>query len=168
MFSAGYRCQQLRGASDAGEPPAGGEGPLLTPSPQLLAQCSPHWRKSAGSIERVKECFHAADRTQRHAELLQNARTIAMVGASDRPDRASYGVMRFLQQQGYRVIPVNPASPASSPGEYMWRELSQIGEPIDIVDISASPRRSARSSMTRLRWGETVWSNSSRGCGCGC
>ncbi|MGH6658144.1 MAG: CoA-binding protein, partial [Sphingomicrobium sp.] len=42
------------------------------------------------------------------ADLLQNARTIAMVGASDRPDRASYGVMRFLQQQGYRVIPVNP------------------------------------------------------------
>ena len=42
------------------------------------------------------------------AELLQNARTIAMVGASDRPDRPSYGVMKFLQDQGYRVIPVNP------------------------------------------------------------
>ncbi|HEX2624177.1 MAG TPA: CoA-binding protein, partial [Sphingomicrobium sp.] len=37
------------------------------------------------------------------ADLLQNARTIALVGASDRPDRASYGVMKFLQDQGYRV-----------------------------------------------------------------
>ena len=42
------------------------------------------------------------------AELLSNARTIAMVGASDSPDRASYRVMQFLQDQGYRVIPVNP------------------------------------------------------------
>ena len=42
------------------------------------------------------------------AELLQSARVIAMVGASDRPDRPSNGVMKFLQDQGYRVIPVNP------------------------------------------------------------
>ena len=39
------------------------------------------------------------------AELLRTTRTIAMVGASDRPDRPSYGVMRFLQSHGYRVIP---------------------------------------------------------------
>ena len=70
------------------------------------------------------------------ADLLTNARTIAMVGASDRPDRASYGVMRFLQEQGYRVIPVNPRITGEHVhGEYIWRELSQIGEPIDIVDI---------------------------------
>ena len=41
-------------------------------------------------------------------ELLTNARTIAMVGASDRPSRPSYGVMGFLQDHGYRVLPVNP------------------------------------------------------------
>ena len=70
------------------------------------------------------------------ADLLTNARTIALVGASDRPDRASYGVMRFLQDQGYRVIPVNPRITGEHVhGEYVWRELSQIGEPIDIVDI---------------------------------
>ena len=70
------------------------------------------------------------------ADLLQNARTIAMVGASDRPDRASYGVMKFLQDQGYRVIPVNPRITGEHVhGEYIWRELDQIGEPIDIVDI---------------------------------
>ena len=70
------------------------------------------------------------------ADLLQTARTIALVGASDRPDRASYGVMKFLQDQGYRVYPVNPRITGEHVhGEFVWRELSQIGEPIDIVDI---------------------------------
>lgn len=69
-------------------------------------------------------------------ELLASARTIAMVGASDRPGRPSNGVMKFLQDQGYRVIPVNPMITGEHVhGEYVWRELSQIGEPIDIVDI---------------------------------
>ena len=70
------------------------------------------------------------------AELLINARTVAMVGASDRPDRASFGVMRFLQEHGYRVIPVNPRITGEHVhGEFVFRELSQLGDPIDIVDI---------------------------------
>jgi hypothetical protein len=74
------------------------------------------------------------------AELLQGARTIALVGASDRPDRAAHGVMRFLQDHGYRVLPVNPQITGEHVhGEYVWRELSQIGEPIDIVDIFRRP-----------------------------
>ena len=74
------------------------------------------------------------------AELLTNARTIAMVGASDRPDRPSYGVMKFLQGHGYRVIPVNPQITGEHVhGEFVWRELAQIGEPIDIVDIFRRP-----------------------------
>ena len=70
------------------------------------------------------------------SELLTNARTIAMVGASDRPARPSYGVMRALQDHGYRVIPVNPNITGEHlHGEFVWRDLSQIGVPIDIVDI---------------------------------
>jgi predicted CoA-binding protein len=70
------------------------------------------------------------------SELLTNARTIAMIGASDRPDRASYGVMKFMQDHGYRVFPVNPQITGEHVhGEFVWRELAQIGEPIDIVDI---------------------------------
>ena len=70
------------------------------------------------------------------AALLQGARTIAMVGASDNPGRASFGVMEFLQDAGYRVLPVNPRLTGEHVhGEYVWRELAQIGEPIDIVDI---------------------------------
>ena len=73
--------------------------------------------------------------------LLEETRTIALVGASDRPDRPSYGVMRTLQRHGYRVIPVNPQITGEHVhGEYVFRELSQIGEPIDLVDIF---RRSA-------------------------
>ncbi|MDQ3074206.1 MAG: CoA-binding protein [Pseudomonadota bacterium] len=70
------------------------------------------------------------------AHLLQTTRTIALVGASDNPGRASFGVMKFLQNQGYRVIPVNPRITGEHVhGEYVWRELAQIGEPIDLVDI---------------------------------
>ena len=74
------------------------------------------------------------------AELLTNARTITMVGASDRPSRPSYGVMKFLQDHGYRVLPVNPQITGEHVhGEFVWRELAQIGVPIDIVDIFRRP-----------------------------
>jgi predicted CoA-binding protein len=74
------------------------------------------------------------------AELLAGARTIAMVGASDRPDRPSHGVMKFLQSRGYRVIPVNPNITGEHVhGEFVWRELAEIGEPIDVVDIFRRP-----------------------------
>jgi predicted CoA-binding protein len=68
--------------------------------------------------------------------LLEGARTIAMIGASDRPDRPSYGVMAKLQAHGYRVIPVNPQITGEHVhGEFVFRDLSQLGDPIDIVDI---------------------------------
>jgi len=68
--------------------------------------------------------------------LLAETRTIAMIGASDRPDRPSYGVMAYLQSRGYRVLPANPQITGEHVhGEYVWRELAQIGEPIDMVDI---------------------------------
>ena len=74
------------------------------------------------------------------AELLKTARTIGMVGASDRPSRPSYGVMKFLQDWGYRVIPVNPQITGERVhGEFVWRDLGQIGVPIDIVDIFRRP-----------------------------
>lgn len=72
--------------------------------------------------------------------LLDGARTIALVGASDRPDRPSYRVMAMLQEHGYRVIPVNPQITGEHlHGEFVFRELAQIGEPIDIVDIFRRP-----------------------------
>jgi len=70
------------------------------------------------------------------AQLLRETRTVALVGISDRATRPSNGVMRELQDHGYRVFPVNPQITGEHiHGEYVWRELSQIGEPIDLVDI---------------------------------
>ncbi len=74
------------------------------------------------------------------AALLASARTIAVVGASDRPNRPSYGVMQFLYNRGWRVLPVNPRITGERiVGEYVWHDLGQIGEPIDIVDIFRRP-----------------------------
>ena len=93
------------------------------------------------------------------ADLLSGARTIAMVGASDRPDRASHGVMRFLQDWGYRVIPVNPQITGEHiHGEFVWRELAQIGVPIDIVDIFRRPEAAAEAVEQAIFVGaKAVW-----------
>ena len=72
--------------------------------------------------------------------LLTETRTIALIGASDRPDRPSNRVMRSLQTHGYRVIPVNPQITGEHlHGEFVFRDLGQIGEPIDMVDIFRRP-----------------------------
>ncbi len=68
--------------------------------------------------------------------LLEETKTIALVGASDKPARPSYGVMATLQAHGYRVIPVNPQITGEHVhGEFVFRDLSQLGDPIDMVDI---------------------------------
>ena len=93
------------------------------------------------------------------AELLGSVRTIALVGASDRPDRPSYRVMKFLQGHGYRVIPVNPQITGEHVhGEYVWRELSQIGEPIDMVDIFRRPEAAGEAVDEAIKAGaKAVW-----------
>ena len=93
------------------------------------------------------------------ARLLTNARTIAVVGASDRPDRPSYGVMKFLQSWGYRVFPVNPQITGEHVlGEFVWRELAQIGMPIDIVDIFRRPEAAAEAVDQAIFVGaKAVW-----------
>ena len=92
-------------------------------------------------------------------ELLEGAKTIALVGASDNPGRASYGVMRFLQDHGYRVIPVNPRITGEHVhGEFVWRELKQIGEPIDIVDIFRNSEDAAATVDEAIAVGaKAVW-----------
>lgn len=70
------------------------------------------------------------------AQLMKSSRTIAVVGASDRPERASFGVMRFLLERGWRVIPVNPRLAGEEVlGQRVLGSLADVSEPIDIVDI---------------------------------
>ncbi len=93
------------------------------------------------------------------SNLLSEARTIALVGASDNPGRPSFGVMKFLQNQGYRVIPVNPRITGEHiHGEFVWRELAQIGEPIDLVDIFRNSDDAAASVDEAIAVGaKAVW-----------
>ncbi len=69
-------------------------------------------------------------------DILTGARTIAVVGASPRAHRPSHRVMAYLQQQGYRTIPVNPnAAGTKINGETCYATLAEVPEPIDMVDV---------------------------------
>ena len=68
--------------------------------------------------------------------ILRDVRTIAMVGASPKWVRPSYFAMKYLQEKGYRVIPVNPAAAGETIlGETCYASLSEVPGPIDLVDI---------------------------------
>src|SRR4030095_7064694 len=68
------------------------------------------------------------------SEILQNARTIAVVGLSGKRFRPSYGVAEYMQRAGYRIIPVNPRE-TQVLGETSYPDLETIPEAIDIVDL---------------------------------
>jgi predicted CoA-binding protein len=91
--------------------------------------------------------------------LLESVRTIALIGASDRPDRPSNRVMAMLQRHGYRVLPVNPQITGEHVhGEFVWRELAQIGEPIDLIDIFRRPEAAGEAVDEAIAAGaKAVW-----------
>jgi len=68
--------------------------------------------------------------------IFGRVKTIALVGASPKPDRPSHRVMAFLQRKGFRVIPVNPQARGQTiHGETVVGALQDIAEPVDMVDI---------------------------------
>jgi len=67
-------------------------------------------------------------------EQLSKSRTIAVVGLSPNPQRDSHRVAKYLQGQGYRIIPVNPMADEVL-GEKSYPDLKSVPEPIDMVDI---------------------------------
>jgi predicted CoA-binding protein len=68
------------------------------------------------------------------AALLRASRTIAVVGLSHKRSRPSYGVSEYMQNAGYRIIPVNPLE-TEVLGEKAYSTLEEIPEPVDIVDV---------------------------------
>jgi predicted CoA-binding protein len=77
---------------------------------------------------------HQNPSDQELKQLLTDATTIAMVGASSNPEKESYGIMQKLQRAGYRVIPVNPRE-TEILGEPSYPSLLDVPERIDIVDV---------------------------------
>jgi uncharacterized protein len=68
-------------------------------------------------------------------QILRDARTIAVVGASPNPSRPSHGVADYLERVGYRVLRVNPL--CSEDG--FWPSLTSLEEPVDLVDVFRRP-----------------------------
>jgi predicted CoA-binding protein len=87
----------------------------------------------------MNESMSDASTTARLTSILQTCRTIAVVGLSPKPDRASFGVAQYMQAHGYRIVPVNPvAAAAGQPilGEKVYASLVEAAkvEKIDMVD----------------------------------
>lgn len=71
--------------------------------------------------------------------ILARTQTIAVVGLSDRPNRPSYRVSRYMQQHGYRIIPVNPEVQGAILGEPVVPSLADLPRPVDLVNIFRRP-----------------------------
>ena len=71
---------------------------------------------------------------QRIDAILDEAKTIAVVGISDKPDRPSNQVAKYLKSRGYRIIPVNPLV-TEVLGEKAYKSLSEIPDQVDLVDV---------------------------------
>ena len=67
-------------------------------------------------------------------KILSEAKTIVVVGASKNPEKDAHKIPQYLQEQGYRIIPVNPTADVIL-GERAYKSLSDVKEPYDVVDI---------------------------------
>jgi uncharacterized protein len=89
-------------------------------------------------MRRIRSDMASLPDTDPITDLLKRAKTIAVVGLSDNPMRASHGVSAYMQGQGYRIVPVNPHI-ESSLGEAAYASLLEVKEKIDIVNIFRRP-----------------------------
>lgn len=71
-------------------------------------------------------------------EILEDAKTIAVVGISNKPDRPSYHVAAEMQRRGYKIVPVNPVLKEVL-GETCYPSLREIPFPVDVVDVFRAP-----------------------------
>ena len=86
-----------------------------------------------GIIQKIKETAEMNPENQTIASILADAETIAVVGLSDDPARASHRIAAYLQEAGYRVIPINPRI-ESALGEKAYPSLGEVTERVDIVN----------------------------------
>lgn len=83
-------------------------------------------------------------------DLLENSKTIAMLGLSPNPERDSNKVARYLKKMGYRIIPIRPGQKAVL-GEKAYASLDDINDPIDIIDVFRNPAQILPHAQEALR-----------------
>jgi predicted CoA-binding protein len=89
--------------------------------------------------------------------ILDDVKTVALVGASDKEERPSYRVTKFLLEQGYKVIPVNPGKAGQEIlGQKVAASLADIDEPIDMVDIFRNSEAAGNVTDEAIRIGAKV------------
>ncbi len=71
-------------------------------------------------------------------DILLSAKTVAAVGLSSNPAKESFGIVQYLKDQGYRIIPVNPSA-TEIMGEKAYPDLSSIPEAVDVVQVFRKP-----------------------------
>ncbi|MBJ3815301.1 CoA-binding protein [Shimwellia pseudoproteus] len=93
------------------------------------------------------------------ADILSSTQTIALVGASDKPDRPSYRVMAFLLDHGYRVIPVSPKVAGKTLlGQPGYATLAEVPERIDMVDVFRNSAAALEVAREAIAVGaKTLW-----------
>jgi predicted CoA-binding protein len=79
--------------------------------------------------------MHENPTAEKIRNLLQESRTVAVVGLSDKPYRTSHSIARALQEFGFKVFPVNPNLSDPVLGEEPCASVGETGEPVDIVDV---------------------------------
>ncbi len=88
--------------------------------------------------------------------VLSEARTIAVVGLSSSPYRASHGVARYLQDHGYRIVPVNPHETEVF-GEKAYDSLLDVPDEVDIVDVFRRPEYTVEVAEDAVKKGAKVF-----------
>lgn len=88
--------------------------------------------------------------------ILRQFRTVAVVGLSPKPERDSYKVARFLKEQGFRIIPVNPGQKEIL-GERCYASLTEIPKPVEIVDVFRRPEAVPEIAEEAIRIGARVF-----------
>lgn len=89
--------------------------------------------------------------------ILQESRVIAVVGLSDDTSKPSYGVSRYMQQQGYKIVPINPKA-SEILGEKAYPDVTSVPFDVDIVDIFRRPEAVGPHVDEAIQKGaHTVW-----------
>jgi uncharacterized protein len=92
-------------------------------------------------------------------QLLKDAKTIAVVGLSDNPEKTSYQISKIMQKEGYRIIPVNPSIDEVL-GEKAYPSLVDVPENIDIINVFRRPEylpeiaKEAAQTNCRVFWAQ--------------